>query len=162
MDASDIYDITFYMQWHPYVGVPLQYPRVIHLVRCHCSSTIMTDTLKPSRPPPPFLPDGWIAIWDEQEQRYYYANQVTRTTQWEVPTAPAAPRPPPQGSPIQLPVSQRLGVSQQVPVDQQYQTVIVQQPPVAVPMQTRGRGGAGLATGLLVGSMLGRRRRRRR
>ncbi|KAG2194393.1 hypothetical protein INT47_006708, partial [Mucor saturninus] len=38
---------------------------------------------------PPQLPPGWIALWDESAQRYYYVEQATGTTQWEVPTAPS-------------------------------------------------------------------------
>lgn len=126
------------------------------------SSTNMSAISKPSRPPPPILPGGWIAIWDEETQRYYYCNQVTHVTQWEVPTAPSVNFPPPPASPMQPPSYQPLGVYQQLPGNQQYQpqTVIVEQTPVAVPV--RGRGVRGLATGLLVGSMMGQRLRRRR
>ncbi|KAI9475846.1 MAG: hypothetical protein EXX96DRAFT_620324 [Benjaminiella poitrasii] len=35
---------------------------------------------------PPSLPPGWIALWDEASQRYYYVEQATGTTQWEIPT----------------------------------------------------------------------------
>ncbi|KAI7905712.1 uncharacterized protein BX663DRAFT_500641 [Cokeromyces recurvatus] len=35
---------------------------------------------------PPTLPPGWIALWDETSQRYYYLEQSTGTTQWEIPT----------------------------------------------------------------------------
>ncbi|KAI8642867.1 hypothetical protein BD408DRAFT_415758 [Parasitella parasitica] len=37
-------------------------------------------------PPPPQLPPGWIALWDETTQRYYYVDQATGTTQWEIPS----------------------------------------------------------------------------
>ncbi|KAI8881234.1 hypothetical protein K501DRAFT_334875 [Backusella circina FSU 941] len=36
---------------------------------------------------PPSLPPGWIALWDETSQRYYYLEQATGLTQWDVPTA---------------------------------------------------------------------------
>ncbi|CAO3620861.1 unnamed protein product [Cunninghamella blakesleeana] len=36
--------------------------------------------------PPPQLPQGWLALWDEKSQRYYYVEQATGKTQWEVPT----------------------------------------------------------------------------
>ncbi|KAL0145322.1 hypothetical protein V8B55DRAFT_1460610 [Mucor lusitanicus] len=36
--------------------------------------------------PPPQLPPGWIALWDETTQRYYYVEQATGTTQWELPS----------------------------------------------------------------------------
>ncbi|KAI9342436.1 hypothetical protein BD770DRAFT_398689 [Pilaira anomala] len=35
---------------------------------------------------PPQLPPGWIALWDETSQRYYYMEQASGTTQWEIPT----------------------------------------------------------------------------
>lgn len=34
---------------------------------------------------PPQLPPGWISQWDPQSQRYYYQEQATGRTQWEVP-----------------------------------------------------------------------------
>lgn len=37
------------------------------------------------------LPDGWVARFDPKTNRTYYANLVTKTTQWEYPTAPAQP-----------------------------------------------------------------------
>ncbi|SGZ49919.1 CIC11C00000005089 [Sungouiella intermedia] len=144
----------------------------------------MTDASlpKPSRPPPPALPEGWVAIWDEEYKRYYYANRVTRETQWEIPTASAAPRPPPTYNtsvPQQVPALSHVQQTQQVPVQhiqqvQGVQTVpvvqqvpvvqavpVVQQVPVAVPVVHR-RPASGLVTGMVVGSMIGGRRRRRR
>ncbi|KAI9305098.1 hypothetical protein BJ944DRAFT_265806 [Cunninghamella echinulata] len=43
--------------------------------------------------PPPQMPPGWIALWDEQSQRYYYVEQATGKTQWEVPTSSNLPSP---------------------------------------------------------------------
>lgn len=136
---------------------------------------------RPSRPPPPALPEGWVAIWDEEYSRYYYANKVTKTTQWEVPTTPATtPKVPPPSyghheqntSPV---ATRQQHVVHAVPVQTiPVQTVPVQTVPVqAVPVQTvpaqryqtvpqRSSGGSGLMTGLVVGSLLGSRRRRRR
>ncbi|KAI8997595.1 hypothetical protein BDB01DRAFT_901953 [Pilobolus umbonatus] len=36
---------------------------------------------------PPQLPPGWISLWDENYQRYYYVEQATGKTQWEIPVA---------------------------------------------------------------------------
>ncbi|ORZ15742.1 hypothetical protein BCR42DRAFT_42182 [Absidia repens] len=38
-------------------------------------------------PPPPQVPDGWLALWDETSQRYYFVNQATGVTQWDHPQA---------------------------------------------------------------------------
>ena len=42
-------------------------------------------------PPPPQLPAGWKAIWNDQYQAWFYANTVTKETTWEKPTEPAYP-----------------------------------------------------------------------
>jgi len=34
------------------------------------------------------LPEGWEAHWDEEENRYYYFNQITHESTWEVPQTP--------------------------------------------------------------------------
>ena len=45
--------------------------------------------LPPSgRPPPPPLPLGWIAVWDDTYERYYYWNAETRTSVWVPPIPP--------------------------------------------------------------------------
>ena len=43
------------------------------------------------QPPAEQLPAGWVALLDPTSGRTYYANQVTKTTQWDKPQAPAAP-----------------------------------------------------------------------
>ncbi|CEG68007.1 hypothetical protein CU097_005574 [Rhizopus azygosporus] len=45
--------------------------------------------MNPSHPAPQ-LPPGWIALWDEGSQRYYYLEQATGRTQWELPTQPSS------------------------------------------------------------------------
>ncbi|KAH6605319.1 hypothetical protein Trco_007026 [Trichoderma cornu-damae] len=47
------------------------------------------------QPPPdkPVLPQGWIPLFDQSRQRWYYANRETGATQWEAPGY-GAPRPP--------------------------------------------------------------------
>ncbi|KAF7723181.1 hypothetical protein EC973_002316 [Apophysomyces ossiformis] len=47
--------------------------------------------------PPPTLPEGWIALWDQTAQRYYYVQTATGQTQWEVPTQPSSTVTQPQG-----------------------------------------------------------------
>lgn len=54
----------------------------------------------PSTGGPP-LPPGWIAQWDQNSQRYYYLDQATGRTQWELPQPSQGSYPPPgapQGS----------------------------------------------------------------
>ena len=57
----------------------------------------------PSGGPPmpdnlPPLPQGWIAQWDAQSSRYYYAEQATSRTQWERPLPSGYSANPPTGS----------------------------------------------------------------
>ncbi|KAM0711244.1 hypothetical protein Q7P35_001983 [Cladosporium inversicolor] len=62
----------------------------------------MSEFAPPSGPPPPQLPEGWKAIWNDQYQAWFYANTVTKETTWEKPTQPAYPSgnaPPPGGPP---------------------------------------------------------------
>ena len=40
------------------------------------------------RPPPPPLSLGWIAVWDDTYERYYYWNAETRTSVWVPPIPP--------------------------------------------------------------------------
>lgn len=35
--------------------------------------------------PPPQVPPGWVAVWDESAQRYYFVNEATGASQWELP-----------------------------------------------------------------------------
>ena len=35
---------------------------------------------------PPKLPPGWKAQWDEEYQTFFYINERTGETQWELPT----------------------------------------------------------------------------
>ncbi|PTB76789.1 hypothetical protein M440DRAFT_1354944 [Trichoderma longibrachiatum ATCC 18648] len=41
-------------------------------------------TYQPPSDKPP-LPQGWIPLFDQSRQRWYYANQETGVTQWEAP-----------------------------------------------------------------------------
>ncbi|KAI5841895.1 hypothetical protein DFP73DRAFT_115843 [Morchella snyderi] len=52
----------------------------------------------PPGPPPPIMPEGWVARFDERYQRFYYVNTYTKQSQWEKPPGtidPPAPGPSP-------------------------------------------------------------------
>ncbi|EGR46892.1 uncharacterized protein TRIREDRAFT_122943 [Trichoderma reesei QM6a] len=51
-------------------------------------------TYQPPSDKPP-LPQGWIPLFDQSRQRWYYANQETGVTQWEAPGYVAPPPRPP-------------------------------------------------------------------
>ncbi|KAI4171243.1 MAG: hypothetical protein LQ343_004449 [Gyalolechia ehrenbergii] len=62
----------------------------------------MSDYAPPSGPPPPRVPEGWKAQWNEQYQEWFYVNLHTKVSQWELPTQPAYPSSPtgaPSGPP---------------------------------------------------------------
>lgn len=44
----------------------------------------------------PSVPDGWVAQWNSQYQRWFYVDRSTGRSQWEHP-APPAPEGPPVG-----------------------------------------------------------------
>ncbi|EHK19011.1 uncharacterized protein TRIVIDRAFT_231625 [Trichoderma virens Gv29-8] len=57
---------------------------------------------QPTYQPPsdkPALPQGWIPLFDQSRQRWYYANKETGVTQWEAPGYIAPPRPPMESYP---------------------------------------------------------------
>ena len=41
----------------------------------------MADFAPPSGPPPPQVPQGWKAIWNEQYQEWFYVNLSTKQSQ---------------------------------------------------------------------------------
>lgn len=51
----------------------------------------MADFEAPSGPPPPKVPEGWIARWNDQYKEWFYVNTYTKKSQWEKPTEPAKP-----------------------------------------------------------------------
>ncbi|POR37863.1 Uncharacterized protein TPAR_01926, partial [Tolypocladium paradoxum] len=53
-----------------------------------------TPAYQPPSDKPP-LPQGWTPLFDQQHQRWYYAEAATGRTQWEAPGYD--PRPPPMG-----------------------------------------------------------------
>lgn len=64
----------------------------------------MATFAPPSGPPPPTVPEGWKAVWNDQYKEWFYVNLHTKQSTWDKPTAPA-PRPggdsPPPGAPPQ-------------------------------------------------------------
>ncbi|KAI4103108.1 MAG: hypothetical protein L6R37_003994 [Teloschistes peruensis] len=53
----------------------------------------MADYAAPSGPPPPQVPEGWKAQWNEQYHEWFYVNLHTKVSQWTKPTEPAYPPP---------------------------------------------------------------------
>ncbi|KAJ5709618.1 hypothetical protein N7493_009909 [Penicillium malachiteum] len=53
----------------------------------------------PPGPPPPAVPEGWKAQYDERYQTWFYVHLATGKSQWEVPEAPAAGIAPPGNAP---------------------------------------------------------------
>ncbi|KAI8982327.1 hypothetical protein BDF20DRAFT_464771 [Mycotypha africana] len=112
------------------------------------------------QPPPPMLPPGWIAIWDETNQRYYYAEEASGRTQWELPTGTSTSSPP---------TNTRAGgeaasynsASGYPPQQQQYspypnaQTATTATADGAVDERGMGKMFTGVAGGALAGSLLG-------
>ncbi|KAF2016535.1 hypothetical protein BU24DRAFT_422884 [Aaosphaeria arxii CBS 175.79] len=64
----------------------------------------MSDFAPPSGPPPPKVPEGYKAVWNEQYSEWFYVNIYTKKSQWDKPTEPVyppgeAPDAPPAGAP---------------------------------------------------------------
>lgn len=51
----------------------------------------MADFAAPPGPPPPKVPEGWVARWNDQYKEWFYVNTYTKVSQWEKPTEPAIP-----------------------------------------------------------------------
>lgn len=49
----------------------------------------MADFIPPSGPPPPKVPPGWKAIWNDQYKEWFYVNTYTKQSQWDKPETPA-------------------------------------------------------------------------
>ncbi|KAK0613780.1 hypothetical protein B0T14DRAFT_284997 [Immersiella caudata] len=45
----------------------------------------------PQGPPPPKVPEGWAARWNDQYKEWFYVNTYTKKSQWDKPTEPARP-----------------------------------------------------------------------
>ncbi|KAF2878419.1 hypothetical protein BDV95DRAFT_557429 [Massariosphaeria phaeospora] len=51
----------------------------------------MAEYAPPTGPPPPHLPEGWKAVYNQQYSEYFYVNIYTKQSQWEKPTHPVYP-----------------------------------------------------------------------
>ncbi|KAF2397216.1 hypothetical protein EJ06DRAFT_533404 [Trichodelitschia bisporula] len=51
----------------------------------------MADFIPPTGPPPPKVPEGWKAVWNDQYKEWFYVNIYTRKSQWDRPTEPIYP-----------------------------------------------------------------------
>ncbi|KAI0853694.1 hypothetical protein F5Y00DRAFT_223347 [Daldinia vernicosa] len=49
----------------------------------------MADFAAPPGPPPPKVPEGWVARWNDQYHEWFYVNTYTKKSQWDRPTEPA-------------------------------------------------------------------------
>ncbi|KAK5258193.1 WW domain-containing protein wwm1, partial [Exophiala xenobiotica] len=49
----------------------------------------MADYIPPTGPPPPRVPEGWKAVFNDQYKEWFYVNLYTKQSTWEKPTAPA-------------------------------------------------------------------------
>ncbi|KAF1961136.1 hypothetical protein CC80DRAFT_488483 [Byssothecium circinans] len=65
----------------------------------------MAEFAPPAGPPPPEVPEGWKAVWNEQYSEWFYVNVYTKKSQWEIPTQPIYPlgEAPPDGPPPYIP-----------------------------------------------------------
>ncbi|KAI9762584.1 MAG: hypothetical protein M1840_001210 [Geoglossum simile] len=57
----------------------------------------------PPHPPPPKVPEGWKALWNEKYQEWFYVNTLTKKSQWEKPTSPARSASPRDDPPLDPP-----------------------------------------------------------
>lgn len=51
----------------------------------------MADFAPPPGPPPPKVPEGYKAVWNEQYKEWFFVNIYTKQSQWEKPTEPVYP-----------------------------------------------------------------------
>ncbi|KAK3493160.1 hypothetical protein B0T13DRAFT_43668 [Neurospora crassa] len=70
----------------------------------------------PPGPPPPKVPEGWVARWNEQYKEWFYVNTYTKKSQWEKPTEPAVP-PRDESAPAGPPPSYSAGDSKPIVSD---------------------------------------------
>ncbi|KAF1926546.1 uncharacterized protein M421DRAFT_209513 [Didymella exigua CBS 183.55] len=61
----------------------------------------MADFAPPPGPPPPKVPEGWKAVWNDQYHEWFFVNLYTKQSSWEKPTEPVYPpgEAPPSGAP---------------------------------------------------------------
>ncbi|KAK3397177.1 hypothetical protein B0T20DRAFT_356901 [Sordaria brevicollis] len=77
----------------------------------------MADFVPPPGPPPPKVPEGWVARWNDQYKEWFYVNTYTKKSQWEKPTEPAVPPRDDAGAPAGPPPSYSAGDSKPVVSD---------------------------------------------
>lgn len=119
----------------------------------------------PKRPPPPDLPPGWVAKWDDQYQRYYYVNLKTKKSQWELPVPELGQPPNYEDSTLssrQGRQQSRLGGQQTQPQQQTVERERVVEHHHYIQQQQPARSGPGMGTGLATGLLLGSVMRRPR
>lgn len=51
----------------------------------------MADFAPPPGPPPPKVPEGYKAVWNDQYKEWFFVNIYTKQSQWEKPTEPVYP-----------------------------------------------------------------------
>ncbi|KAF2264290.1 hypothetical protein CC78DRAFT_533352 [Lojkania enalia] len=51
----------------------------------------MSEFAPPSGPPPPKVPEGWKAVWNDQYSEWFFVNIYTKKSQWEKPDSPVYP-----------------------------------------------------------------------
>ncbi|KAJ4345033.1 WW domain-containing protein wwm1 [Ascochyta clinopodiicola] len=51
----------------------------------------MADFAPPPGPPPPKVPEGWKAVWNDQYHEWFFVNIYTKQSTWEKPTEPVYP-----------------------------------------------------------------------
>lgn len=60
-------------------------PHLPELRHCSSSSPLMQG------PPPPKVPEGWKAVWNDQYHEWFFVNIYTKQSTWEKPTDPVYP-----------------------------------------------------------------------
>ncbi|ODV76887.1 uncharacterized protein CANTADRAFT_8466 [Suhomyces tanzawaensis NRRL Y-17324] len=113
-------------------------------------STSEKRYLKPSRPPPPPLPPGWVAQWDDEYQRYFFVDTATGKSQWEPPKITHSQHPPSYEESYRQP-SQR---QTQQPVQQSSRSQGQQVQHGSIPQQSQRRS-SGMGTAIATGAAIG-------
>ncbi|KAL8822366.1 MAG: hypothetical protein Q9191_006897 [Dirinaria sp. TL-2023a] len=54
----------------------------------------MADFAPPTGPPPPKVPEGWKAVFNDQYKEWFYVNKYTKQSTWERPNSPVYPSSP--------------------------------------------------------------------
>ncbi|EMC96407.1 hypothetical protein BAUCODRAFT_473428 [Baudoinia panamericana UAMH 10762] len=114
----------------------------------------MADFAPPSGPPPPHVPAGWKAVWNESYKEWFYVNTYTKQSTWEKPTEPAHPpgdAPPPGAPPgydhssSRPPVPEKSGLQTNNPYHQPGQGGLTEDERLARKLQEEENARAGTA-----------------